>query len=49
MNTLQFGLMICCQTASADVPFGAANCVAVGRAFDVFRNRCVLRITRRFG
>jgi ABC-type enterochelin transport system ATPase subunit len=31
MNTLQFGLTICCQTASADVPFGRENCVAVGR------------------
>ena len=49
MNTLQFGLTSCCHTFSADVPPARPKFRPVGRALDVFRNACVLRITRRFG
>ncbi len=49
MNTLQFGLMIWFHTASADVPFAPRNCEDAGRTPDSLRNRCVLRITFRFG
>jgi hypothetical protein len=48
MNTLQFGRISCCHTASADVPSGR-YWAEVGRAFEVFTNMWVLRITRRFG